>query len=180
MKITSQEEYGLRCLLCLASAEDGHSLTIPEIAASEGLSAPYVAKLLAVMRQACLIESVRGRAGGYRLAKAPAEVSLGSVMMVLGEPLFDEPGYCQRHAGTETEGNCVHHGDCTLRALWLTLEQWMQKTLNQVTLADLLQSEHGITDLLRSRLAEAVLEPVSDLITLNASAVRGGGPLAAD
>ncbi len=179
MKITSQEEYGLRCLLQLAAVEDGHSLTIPEIAAAEGLSAPYVAKLLAVMRQAGLIESVRGRAGGYRLAKTPSEVSLGSVMMVLGEPLFDDPGYCQRHAGTETEGNCVHYGGCTLRALWLTLEQWMRSTLDQITLADLLQSEHRITDLLRTRLAEAVLEPASTLVTLNSSMVSKG-PLVTD
>jgi len=167
MKITSQEEYGLRCLLRLASAADGHSLTIPEIATAEGMSGPYVAKLLSVLRQGGLIESVRGRAGGYRLSKAPAEVSLGKILMVLGEPLFDDPGYCQRHAGSETEGNCVHHGGCTLRALWQTLEQWMRHTLDQITLADLLQSDHRLTDLLRARLAEAVLEPASNLITLS-------------
>ena len=86
--------------------------------------------------------------------------------MALGEPLFDDPGYCQRHAGTETEGNCVHHSGCTLRALWLTLEQWMRRTLDQITLADLLQSEGRITELLRQRLAEAVLEPASTLIPL--------------
>jgi Rrf2 family protein len=166
MKITSQEEYGLRCLLRLASASDGHSLTIPEIATSEGMSAPYVAKLLSVLRQQGLIESVRGRSGGYRLAGTPADISLGRVLMALGEPLFDDPGYCQRHAGTEAEGNCVHHSGCTLRALWQTLEQWMRHTLDQITLADLLQSDQRLTDLLRTRLAEAVLEPASPLITL--------------
>jgi Rrf2 family protein len=166
MKITSQEEYGLRCLLKLAGAEEGHSLTIPEIAAAEGLSPPYVAKLLSVLRQAGLIESVRGRAGGYRLARNPVDITLGSVLMVLGEPLYEDPGYCQRHAGTETEGNCVHHGGCTLRALWQTLENWMRNTLNQISLADLLQSEHSITDLLRSRLADAVLEPVASTVML--------------
>jgi Rrf2 family protein len=166
MKITAQEEYGLRCLLRLAQAEEGHALTIPEIAASEGLSAAYVAKILAVLRQAGLIESVRGRAGGYRLAGTPADIHLGAVMRVLGEPLFDDPGYCQRHAGTETNGSCVHYGSCTLRALWQTLEQWMRQTLDQITLADLLQNEGRIPELLRSRLAEAVLEPPSTLITL--------------
>ena len=166
MKITSQEEYGLRCLLRLAAAGEGQSLTIPEIAAAEGLSAPYVAKLLAVLRQAGLIESVRGRAGGYRLAGAPGDISLGSVMQVLGEPLFDDPGYCQRHAGTESDGNCVHFGGCTLRALWQTLERWMRHTLDQITLADLLQGQGRVTELLRLRLADAVLEPATPLITL--------------
>ncbi len=77
MKITSQEEYGLRCLLRLAEAGTGKSLTIPEIAAAEGLSSPYVAKLLAVLRQAGLIDSVRGCQGGYRLARPPVDVTIG-------------------------------------------------------------------------------------------------------
>ena len=165
MKITSQEEYGLRCLVRIARAEEGHSLTIPEIAAAEGLSPPYVAKLLSVLRQAGLIESVRGRSGGYRLADAPESISLGRVMQALGEPLFDEPGYCQRHAGTEIDV-CVHLGSCTLKALWGTLEHWMSHTFDRVTLADLLQSAGQITELLRTRLAEAVLEPATSLITL--------------
>jgi Rrf2 family protein len=165
MKISAQEEYGLRCLLHLAGAEGGHSLTIPEIAAAEGLSVPYVGKLLGVLRQNGLIESVRGRTGGYRLAKSATEISLGTVMMVLGEPLFDDPGFCQKHPGTEHD-NCVHLGSCTLRALWLTLELWMRRALDQITLADLLQSEGRINELLRERLAGVVLEPAGGLISL--------------
>jgi Rrf2 family protein len=159
MKITAQEEYGLRCLLRLGRVPEDTSLTIPEIAASEGLSSPNVAKILAVLRQAGLIESVRGRSGGYRLARPPADIHLGAVLLVLGEPLFADPTYCQRHAGSETNGLCIHHDGCTLRALWQTLESWMRRTLDQITLADLLQSEGRITELLRTRLAEAVLEP---------------------
>src|SRR3954447_18752312 len=105
MKITAQEEYGLRCLLQLARAAEGHSLTIPEVAAAEGLSTPYVAKLLSVLRQAGLIESVRGRSGGYRLARLSREIGLGSFLLMRGEPLFDEPSYCQDHAGTKSSDN---------------------------------------------------------------------------
>jgi Rrf2 family protein len=161
MKITAQEEYGLRCLLRLAQVAEGESLTIPEVAAGEGLSVANAAKILGVLRQAGLIESVRGRSGGYRLASSPADIRLGSVLLVLGEPLYVDPGYCERHKGPESNGSCVHHGGCTLRALWLTLEQWMRHTLDQITLADLLQSEGRITELLRQRLAEAVLEPTT-------------------
>src|SRR6516162_10837833 len=106
MKVSAQEEYGLRCLMRLAQAGVDHSLTIPEIAVAEGLSGPYVAKLLAVLRQAGLIESVRGRAGGYRLARPAADIRLGAVLRVLGEPLFADPEYCQRHAGTEANRLC--------------------------------------------------------------------------
>lgn len=166
MKITAQEEYGLRCLMCLAAAGEGESLTIPEIAASEGLSQPHVAKLLAALRNGGLIESVRGRSGGYRLATPASEIKLGTVLSVLGEPLFQEPDYCQKHAGTEANGFCVHHGACSLRALWQTLEDWMRHTLDQITLADLAQDEVRITELLKTRLAEAVLEPTTPLIAL--------------
>lgn len=166
MKISAQEEYGLRCLLRLAEAE-GRSLTLPEISAAEGLSIANVAKLMGVMREAGLIESVRGRSGGYTLAKPPDEIGLGSLLLVLGEPLFDEPSYCDRHAGISSEGICVHKGGCSLRALWQTLEHWMRGTLNQVTLADLLQNEGSITELLRSRLASTVFDDAPSLITLS-------------
>src|ERR1700722_8639835 len=120
MKITAQEEYGLRCLLRLARADaDQPPLTIPEIAAAEKLSPPNVAKLLSVLRQAGLIDSVRGRTGGYRLARPPAEIRLGAVLLALGEPLY-EATFCERHTGPEP-GACVNHDGCTLRALWGTL-----------------------------------------------------------
>jgi Rrf2 family transcriptional regulator, iron-sulfur cluster assembly transcription factor len=165
MKISAQEEYGLRCLMRLASSDEP-SLTLPEIGAAEGLSTPYVAKLMAVLRDAGLIESVRGRSGGYRLAKAPDEIGLGSLLLVLGDPLFDEDDYCHRHSGTAPDGICVHHGDCSLKALWATLEQWMRGTLNQITLADLIEHEGRVIELLRSRLATTVFDDGAPLISL--------------
>ena len=168
MKITAQEEYGLRCLLRLAKAESG-SITLPEVAAAEGLSVPYVAKLMGVLRHAGLLDSVRGRSGGYQLAKPPEEIGLGSVLLTLGEPLFDETDYCQKHAGTEApNGVCTNKASCTLKSLWQTLESWMRQTLDQITLADLLRHDGRVTDILRARLTAApALEP--PLVSLNVS-----------
>jgi Rrf2 family protein len=164
MKITAQEEYGLRCLLHLARAGD-QPLTIPEVAEAEHLSAAYVAKLLSVLRQGGFIESVRGRSGGYYLARQPADIPVGAVMRALGEPLFEEPAYCERHASPETGGACVHQGGCSLRALWQTLEHWMRRVLDQVSLADLLQQSEGqIAQRLRSYLPAP--ESVAALLTL--------------
>lgn len=169
MKITAQEEYGLRCLLRLARAA-GEALTIPEVAAAEQLSSPYVAKLLSVLRQAGFIDSVRGRSGGYHLSRDPADVRLGDVMRALGEPLFEEAVYCERHASPETGAACVHHHGCSLRALWQTLEQWMRRILDQVTLADLLQGEGQLAESLRAHLPAP--DAVASLITL-APVARG-------
>jgi Rrf2 family iron-sulfur cluster assembly transcriptional regulator len=167
MKITAQEEYGLRCVLRLAKAASG-SITLSEVAAAEGLSVPYVAKLMAVLRHAGLLESVRGRSGGYTLAKPAAEIGLGSLLLVLGEPLFEESEYCQKHAGTEApNGVCTNSATCTLKSLWQTLELWMRRTLDQITLADLIQNEGRLPDLLRIRLASAVFEDAPQLLSLN-------------
>ena len=167
MKITAQEEYGMRCLLRLAKAESG-SITLPEVAAAEGLSIPYVAKLMAVMRNAGLLDSVRGRSGGYSLARPAEEIGLGSLLLVLGEPLFEEQEYCQKHAGSESpNGICNNKATCTLKSLWQTLELWMRRTLDQITLADLLRNEGRLPELLRERLAAAVFEDEPQLLTLN-------------
>jgi Rrf2 family protein len=152
MKITAQEEYGLRCLMRLARAHGGQSLTIPEIASAENLSVPYVGKLLTLLRQKGLVDSVRGRSGGYHLSRPPAEIRLGSTLLALGEPLYEDPGYCERHAGPETQGPCVHQDGCTLRGLWQTLEQWMRHVLDQVTLEDLLRDEASVVHRLREQL----------------------------
>jgi Rrf2 family protein len=165
MKITAQEEYGLRCLLRLARAGE-NSLTLPEIADAERLSVPHVAKVMAVLRQAGLLESVRGRLGGYRLTKVPEEIRLGALLLILGEPLFDEANYCHKHAGIAPDGICVNHDACTLKSLWHTLEHWMRGTLDRITVADLLQHEGRITDLLRDRLAAALGEESSGMIPL--------------
>lgn len=172
MKITAQEEYGLRCLLQIARKGDSASLSITEIADAEGISAPYAAKLLALLRQEGFIESTRGRSGGYRLNRPAAEIRLGNVMTALGEHLFSEGDFCQKHAGTETsDGACVHSGGaCNLRSLWQTLESWMWQTLDGLTLADLLQNEHSVAELMRRRLAVTLPAPpegTASLIPLN-------------
>jgi DNA-binding IscR family transcriptional regulator len=88
-------------------------------------------------------------------------VTIGEVLAALGEPLFDEPGYCNKHAGTETEGACVHHAQCNLKELWQSLEQWMRRALEQITLADALHQGPRLGERIRARLAEAVAQELT-------------------
>ena len=167
MKITAQEEYGLRCLLQIARAGSQTSLSIAEIAEKEGISTPYAAKLLSILRQAGFIESTLGRAGGYRLAKPAQEMGLGTVFKAIGERLFEESEFCQKHAGTETEGSCVHHDNCNLRSLWHTLEGCIQNILDGLTIADLLHNKNDLIKIMRLRLAQPLEEvPAHDVTPL--------------
>src|SRR5687767_8139437 len=99
MQLSAQEEYGLRCLLQVARHEaQAEPLCIPEIAAAEGLSPEYTAKLMRALRQAGLVTSTRGATGGYRLARPAPSVTLWEVLEVLGGPIFSE-SFCDTHPG---------------------------------------------------------------------------------
>ncbi len=153
MKLSTQEEYGLRCLLHLARVPGGQSLTIPEISKAEGLSVPNVAKLMRILRMGGLVQSVRGQSGGYTLARTSAEIPVSEVLDLLGGQFFSSK-FCERHAGRQSV--CNHAVDCSLRVLWNTIQGVLHEVLGKTTLEDLLCSEAAMTDLLSCR-AEGVL-----------------------
>ena len=143
MKLSSQEEYGLRCLLQLARAGEGASLTIAEMSEREGISAPNVAKIMRVLRRAGLVQSTRGKAGGYMLARPAAEIRAIDVLAALGGRLFDT-GFCDRHAGVAS--HCLNTRDCSIRPVLRGLQEAVDQVLGALTLASLLRSEgevHG-------------------------------------
>ncbi len=154
MKLSAQEEYGLRCLLQMASRGNAASLSIPEISRAEGLSVPNVAKLMRLLRIAGFVKSVRGQAGGYSLAIPSNVILVGEVLEALGGKLFGDR-FCGRHSGLETV--CVHNTDCSMRALWLGLQHMLEKVLFQTTLADLLQKESVMHEMLESRHGALIL-----------------------
>ncbi len=135
MKISSQEEYGIRCLLQIGRNGPEASLTIPEISKAEGLSKEYVAKLLRILRRGGLVKSVRGQAGGYTLVRPLDKITVAEAMAVLGGRFYN-PEFCEQHVGSE--GVCAHTIDCTIRSLWRSVQQVVDQVLAQTTLADLL------------------------------------------
>lgn len=135
MKITAQEEYGLRCALQLARVGTSGSLTVPEIASREGLSAPHAGKLLAMLRRGGLVRSARGRAGGYTIVRPADAISTAEVLRALGTRPWQE-GHCSRHRGTLLA--CVHTQGCSVRSLWGSLDDIVDRLLAGITLADLL------------------------------------------
>jgi Rrf2 family protein len=134
VQVLAQEEYGLRCLLALARSGGEAPRTIQEVAAAEGLSPEYAAKLLAALRRAGLVRSTRGAAGGYRLARPAAAISVWDAVEALGGALFPEQ-FCACHAGARTD--CVHDGGCALRGLWRRVDRAVRDVLEGATLADL-------------------------------------------
>ena len=136
MKFSAQEEYGLRCLLQIARLGPEGSLTIPEIARNEGMSATHVAKLLMILRRDGFLLSTRGQQGGYVLARPADRTYVGDVLASLGGRLYDD-GFCARHASVEDTA-CRHAVDCSVRSLWQSIQHAVDNVVATLTLADLI------------------------------------------
>ncbi len=138
MKMSSQEEYGLRCLLRVGREDPEGSVTIAELSRSEGISEPNVAKMMRVLRRGGFVRSTRGQAGGYTLARPAEKIPVGEVLAALGGRLY-EPSFCDTHAGIERL--CTHMPDCSIRSVWRMVQQAVDQVLGKIALKDLLVSE---------------------------------------
>ena len=152
MKFSSQEEFGLRCLLRIGNAPNG--LTIPEISEMEGISTALAGKLLRLLRLGGFIDSSRGQSGGYKLSRPADEIIIGEVLEVLGGKLF-ESGFCDDHAGTEMI--CTHTVDCSIRSLWRTVQNLLDSVLSKTTLQNLLGSENEVKVLVNTLISNEEL-----------------------
>jgi Rrf2 family protein len=145
MKLSANEEYGMRCLVRLGYAEQG--LTIPEISQAEGVSPAYAAKVLRTLRKAGFIKAARGKEGGYTLARPAESIVIGDVMDLLGGRLF-ESTFCDDHSGQAAI--CTRSVDCSVRSLWRAVQVAVDQVLSKTTLRDLMQNEEAMNSWVRT------------------------------
>lgn len=157
MKITAQEEYGLRLLIRIASCKDTEGMSIPQLSEAEGISPHYVAKLTRILRIGGFINSTPGYKGGYVLSMPAQEIIINKVLKALGGSLFDQ-AFCGSHAGALKL--CTHSVDCSSRSLWQMIQFTVDQLLDKVTLHDLVRKEEDSAKILRQMLfqSEASLE----------------------
>ena len=141
MKITAAEEYGVRMLIRIASADATVGLSIPQLSEAEGLSEPHVAKICRTLRMEGFINSTPGNKGGYVLAKQPQQIIINDVMKALGGNLFDQQ-FCDAHTGLGRL--CTNSVDCSTRSLWKMIQFTLDNLLNKLTLQDLMVKEKEV------------------------------------
>lgn len=128
MKLTTRGHYSVKALLDLSLQPSDEPASVKVIALRQDIPAPYLEKLLIEMRRAGLVQSIRGAAGGYKLAMSPEKISLGQILEAVGETI--EP--LHRHSPTETQAE-----DWVTFTLWQRLHQKLKEALYAITLADL-------------------------------------------
>ena len=138
MKITAQEEYGLRMLIRIASCKDEEGMSIPQLSEAEGISPHYVAKLTRVLRMEGFINSTPGNKGGYILARPAQKINIKDVLQALGGVMFDKQ-FCGLHAGALNL--CTNSVDCSSRSLWKMIQFTVDQLLDKITLHELVNTE---------------------------------------
>lgn len=133
MLISTKGRYALRVMIDLAERRSGEFISLKEIAQRQEISEKYLESIIRTLVKAKVVESLRGKGGGYRLTKNPEQYTVGSTLRLTEESLA--PVACLE----ETAGTCPRSGQCRTLALWQGLDKVIQDYLESVTIADLIE-----------------------------------------
>ncbi|HEX5436377.1 MAG TPA: Rrf2 family transcriptional regulator [Gemmatimonadaceae bacterium] len=150
MRITTWAEYGLICSLHLAKRTADGPVTGRDIAARERLPADYVEQILLRLRRADIVRSTRGARGGYMLARSAETISVRDVISASELATFDL--HCVSHPVDDER--CAASHACSIRPVWVLLQQKIDAVLDSVHLSDLLYDEADV----RQRVGLPVLQ----------------------
>jgi Rrf2 family cysteine metabolism transcriptional repressor len=133
MKISTKGRYGLTIMIELAKRHGEGPISLKSIAQTNDLSEHYLEQLIAPLRNAGLVKSIRGAYGGYVLADSPSKITAGDVIRVLEGPI------------TPVEG--IEDEEPAKRELWIRIRDAIKDVLDSTTIDDLANhSEDVVSD----------------------------------
>lgn len=143
MRLSTRGRYGTRLMVDLAQHYADGPIPLAAIAKRQDLSAKYLEQLIILLKGAGLIQSVRGRRGGYMLARKPEEISVGEIVETLEGRLSVvdcvlEPELCYRAI------------ECPTRDIWVGMTEMIKKQLFSLSLGNIVAKSTSVDDLLQS------------------------------
>lgn len=134
MKVSTKGHYGVQAMLDLAQHFGEGPISLKSIAERQNLSEPYLEQLIAVLRKAGLVKSVRGAQGGYVLAREPKEIIVGDIIRVLEGPIA--PVEC---VNQDDPDHCMKADFCVTRGVWEKVKQSIEDVLDAISLEDMVK-----------------------------------------
>ena len=131
MLISTRGRYALRIMLELAQYDQSPYMPLPLIAEKQGISEKYLESIVSLLVKGGLVEGVRGKGGGYRLTRDPAQYTAGSILELTEKTLA--PVSCMEKGAPP----CRRAAQCPTRAMWAGLDELIQGYFASITLADL-------------------------------------------
>lgn len=136
MQVSQKTQYALRAMFELARQQGQGPVRIADIAERQAIPPRFLEGILNQLRQAGLLRSIRGSRGGYELAVAPAEVTVGDMMRVIEGPIA--PTECLNEEG---DVECPLYGGCAFMPMWRRAAEALAAVYEGTTFADLLEEE---------------------------------------
>lgn len=140
MKLSTKGRYGLRAMVDLADHCEKAPVSISAISARQDLSVTYLEQLLAKLRKAGLIQSIRGAQGGYVLTKDASQISVGDILRALEGDL--SPVNCAEISGDEN--GCSGSRYCVTKLVWQRINDSIEDTVNNIWLSELVEDSRRI------------------------------------
>ena len=134
MKLSRRGQYGVLALQDLANEYGTGPVPLKAIASRQGISENYLEQLMGTMRKAGFVRSVRGAQGGYMLARAPWEISIGEIIVTMEGPIaFADCMLLEGDAAALCKKTCC----CPRRSVWDRIGSRITDVLNSITLEEL-------------------------------------------
>ena len=137
MRFSAKEECALRALVELAGHHGEGPVSLSRVSAAQDISLAYLEQIVGLLREGGVLESTRGVRGGYSLARSPAQITVGDVLRVLEGALVPIP--C-----VSPEESCARTRYCATRLVWERVLHSLVKTLDSITLADLVDQGRAV------------------------------------
>lgn len=135
--LTQRSRYALRALIFLARAETVAPVPISAIAGDQKLPRKFLEIILLELKNGGLVESYRGKMGGYRLARAPGKISFGEIIRLIEGPLALVP--CVSLTAYKRCPDCFEESTCAIRKVMVTVREGTAAILDSTTLADVIE-----------------------------------------
>ena len=129
MNLTSKSRYALKIMLDLAANFEKKLVKRHEIVERQGIPAHYMDQIMVKLRKGGLVTSIRGRIGGYRIARDPRQISVWDVFQSVEDAIY--PALC-----VDERAECAHEGSCSASEPWRQIFYSVRKALEQKYLAD--------------------------------------------
>ena len=140
MLISTKGRYALRVMIDLAEHQADGFIPLKIIAERQEISEKYLESIIKLLVKAKLLNGVRGKGGGYKLTKAPEQYTVGSILRLTEDSMA--PVSCLE----QNAGACPRAAECRTLPLWQGLNKVINDYLDNVTLADLVQSDTAGND----------------------------------
>lgn len=134
MKISTKGRYALRLMVDLAMHTQDGCISIKTIATRQGISEKYLEQIIKLLAAAGLVESTRGKSGGYKLTRTPEQYTVGEILRVTEGSLA--PVSC-----LEEEHHCENCGECVTYELWQNVLDAINEVVDSITLSYLVEKQ---------------------------------------